>query len=73
MCIKVVLIPDRAAAKELKINVIATDSSRSDKINNFTFLFHLNLMKLEEQLKKATAFLSENKNLNQGNYQDNEF
>lgn len=30
-------------------------------------------MKLEEQLKKATAFLSENKNLNQGNYQDNEF
>lgn len=73
MCIRVVLIPDRAAAKELKINVTATDSSRSDKINNFTFLFHLNLMKLEEQLKKATAFLSENKNLNQGNYQDNEF
>ena len=72
MYVRVVLIPDRAAAIELKINVTAKESSRSNKINNFTFLFHLNLMKLEEELKEATAFLSENKNLNQGNDQNSD-
>lgn len=36
-------------------------------------MFPLNLKKLEKELKKAMALLSENKNLNQGNYQNNLF
>lgn len=59
--------------QELQINVITEKHSRSDEITNSAFFFPLNLKKLEKELKKAMALLSENKNLNHSDYQNNLF
>lgn len=60
------------AEQQLNISRIANKCHYRETFQ-IRFLFPLNLKKLEKELKKPMSLLSENKNLNQGNYQNNLF